>query len=51
MKLTQDQFDALLEYINCAIKDQLPGKGLIESIRLGQARRELENQILESETP
>ena len=46
IKLTQGQFNALIEYINAAVEDGKPTADLYDSVRKLQAREDLEKELL-----
>lgn len=46
VKLTQKQFDALIEYIEASIEDAKPTADLYESVQKFRARETLDNELL-----
>lgn len=46
VKLTQKQFDALIEYIEASIEDAKPTADLYESVRKLRAKETLDNELL-----
>jgi len=46
IKLTQEQFNALIEYINAAVEDAKPTADLYDSVRKLQAKEDLEKTLL-----
>jgi len=46
VKLTQEQFDALIEYINAVVENAKPIADLYDSVRKLNAREDLEKALL-----